>query len=180
MLSEIDPLIGPEGRWLRPQAGKTRVIAIDGRSGAGKSSLAARLRAELDALGGAPGANFARAIAGLPSDTPDVTFAALFRAADERDAFVIMLPLRVSWYDGIRGDPRFVEVVTGERVLDKIVARGHALDPFHLGRARSPSDSRVVDEDCHQVRLGGSRGNWSEPRPLVSIRKYHERRRALH
>lgn len=32
-----------------PRAGKTRVIAIDGRSGAGKSSLAARLRAELGA-----------------------------------------------------------------------------------------------------------------------------------
>ena len=32
-----------------PRAGRTRVVAIDGRSGAGKTSLAARLRAELGA-----------------------------------------------------------------------------------------------------------------------------------
>jgi uridine kinase len=34
-------------RRAAPQAGRTRVIAIDGRSGAGKTSLAAVLRAEL-------------------------------------------------------------------------------------------------------------------------------------
>ena len=49
MLSEIDVLIGPGARRLPPLAGETRVIAIDGRSGAGKSSLAARLRSRLKA-----------------------------------------------------------------------------------------------------------------------------------
>src|ERR1700728_2648413 len=34
-------------RRAGPRAGKTRVLAIDGRSGAGKTSLAARLRCEL-------------------------------------------------------------------------------------------------------------------------------------
>ena len=38
-------------RAAEPHAGKTRVIAIDGRSGSGKSLLAARLRRE---LGGVP------------------------------------------------------------------------------------------------------------------------------
>jgi uridine kinase len=43
-------VIESEHLRLRPaRAGRTRVIAIDGRSGAGKSSLAARLRVELEA-----------------------------------------------------------------------------------------------------------------------------------
>ncbi len=36
-------------RRAAPRAGRTRVVAIDGRSGAGKTSLAAALRAELGA-----------------------------------------------------------------------------------------------------------------------------------
>lgn len=41
--------LAAELRRAAPRAGRTRVAAIDGRSGAGKSSLAARLRAELAA-----------------------------------------------------------------------------------------------------------------------------------
>jgi uridine kinase len=36
-------------RWRAPRAGRTRVIAVDGRSGAGKTSFAAALQAALDA-----------------------------------------------------------------------------------------------------------------------------------
>jgi uridine kinase len=46
----IDGLLAAElGRRTVPKAGRTRVVAIDGRSGAGKTSLAAALRSELDA-----------------------------------------------------------------------------------------------------------------------------------
>lgn len=41
--------LAAELRRAVPRAGRTRVVAIDGRSGAGKTSLAARLRAELAA-----------------------------------------------------------------------------------------------------------------------------------
>jgi uridine kinase len=43
------PLVAEIVRRAVPQAGHTRVIAIDGRSGAGKSSLAAQLRDEVGA-----------------------------------------------------------------------------------------------------------------------------------
>ena len=46
----IEGLLAAElGRRAVPRAGQTRVVAIDGRSGAGKTSLAAGLRAELRA-----------------------------------------------------------------------------------------------------------------------------------
>jgi uridine kinase len=41
--------IGAAARRAAPRAGRTRVVAIDGRSGAGKTSLAAALRGELRA-----------------------------------------------------------------------------------------------------------------------------------
>jgi len=41
--------VAEAARGAVPQAGRTRVVAIDGRSGAGKTSLAARLRSELGA-----------------------------------------------------------------------------------------------------------------------------------
>ena len=41
--------LAAELRRAAPRAGRTRVAAIDGRSGAGKTSLAARLRAEVGA-----------------------------------------------------------------------------------------------------------------------------------
>jgi Flp pilus assembly protein TadD len=74
---------------------------------AGDRAAAAALRAELDALGNTAGAAFARVIAGLPVSSPDSLMAGLERAADERDTFVLMLPLRISWYDALRPDPRF-------------------------------------------------------------------------
>jgi hypothetical protein len=49
-------------------------------------------------------------IAGLSTDAPDVLFAGLTRAVDERDSFVLLLPLRVRWYDPLRGDARFAEL----------------------------------------------------------------------
>ena len=46
----IDGLLAAElGRRTVPKAGRTRIVAIDGRSGAGKTSLAARLRSALGA-----------------------------------------------------------------------------------------------------------------------------------
>ena len=42
-------LVAELGRRAAPKAGRTCVIAVDGRSGAGKTSLAAALRAELGA-----------------------------------------------------------------------------------------------------------------------------------
>jgi len=49
-------------------------------------------------------------IAGLATDPADQLFAGLARAVDERDSFVLLLPLRVRWYDRIRGDARFAEL----------------------------------------------------------------------
>jgi hypothetical protein len=49
-------------------------------------------------------------IAGLAMDAPDALFAGLTRAVDERDSFMLLLPLRVRWYDRLRGDARFAEV----------------------------------------------------------------------
>jgi len=77
------------------------------RAIAGDTVRAAEIRRELDALGTAPGARFGRMIAGLPVDSPDVVFAALTAAVDEGDAFVLLLPLRVRWYDRVRSDARF-------------------------------------------------------------------------
>lgn len=74
---------------------------------AGDSVQAAALRARLVSLGTAPGAAFGLVIAGLSSDPPDTLFAGLARAAEERDPFVLLLPLKVSWYDRLRGDARF-------------------------------------------------------------------------
>ncbi len=73
----------------------------------GDRARAAEIRRELDALGNAPGASFGRVIAGLASDSPDALFSGLSRAVDEGDSFVLLLPLRVRWYDGLRSDPRF-------------------------------------------------------------------------
>jgi len=77
------------------------------RAIAGDAARATEIRRELDALGTAPGATFGRVIAGLATDDPDVLFSGLTRAVDERDAFVLLLPLRVRWYDRLRGDARF-------------------------------------------------------------------------
>ena len=74
---------------------------------AGDSAGSAAVRAKLDALGQAPGAAFGRVIAGLARDPADVLFAGLARAADEHDPFVLLLPLRVAWYDRVRDDARF-------------------------------------------------------------------------
>jgi uridine kinase len=47
---ELPGLVAAElGRRAAPKAGRTRVVAVDGRSGAGKTSLAARLRSALGA-----------------------------------------------------------------------------------------------------------------------------------
>ncbi len=77
------------------------------RAIAGDTARAAAIRKELEALGTAPGARFGRMIAGLPIDSPDVIFAGLTAAVEEADAFVLLLPLRVRWYDRVRKDPRF-------------------------------------------------------------------------
>jgi uridine kinase len=45
----IVAVIAGAARRAVPRSGRTRVVAVDGRSGAGKTSLAARLRAELGA-----------------------------------------------------------------------------------------------------------------------------------
>ena len=45
----MEHLLAAELRRAAPKAGSTRVIAVDGRSGAGKTSFAAGLRAELSA-----------------------------------------------------------------------------------------------------------------------------------
>ncbi|MCC7003791.1 MAG: protein kinase [Gemmatimonadaceae bacterium] len=74
---------------------------------AGESAQAAAIRRELEALGTAPGATFGRVIAGLATDPADQLFAGLTRAVDERDSFVLLLPLRVRWYDRLRGNARF-------------------------------------------------------------------------
>ncbi len=74
---------------------------------AGDSAGSAAVRAKLDALGPTPGAAFGRVIAGLARDPADVLFAGLARAADEHDPFVLLLPLRVAWYDRVRDDARF-------------------------------------------------------------------------
>jgi TolB-like protein/tRNA A-37 threonylcarbamoyl transferase component Bud32/Tfp pilus assembly protein PilF len=79
---------------------------------AGDTAGARTIRAELDALGRAPGATFGRAIAGLPSDPPAETFARLDAAVAEGDPFVYLLPLRVWWYDTLRPDPRFAAFAT--------------------------------------------------------------------
>lgn len=73
----------------------------------GDRAGAAEIRRELSALGNAPGASFGRVIAGLGSDGADELFAGLAQAVDEGDSFVLLLPMRVRWYDALRGDPRF-------------------------------------------------------------------------
>lgn len=77
---------------------------------AGDTTGAASVRSQLDALGSASGAAFAQAVAGLPIDPPDQLFARLTVAAGERDPFLLMLPMRVTWYDRIRTDSRFSEL----------------------------------------------------------------------
>ncbi|MFN0100272.1 MAG: protein kinase domain-containing protein [Gemmatimonadaceae bacterium] len=74
---------------------------------AGESAQAAAIRGELEALGTAPGATFGRVIAGLATDDPNALFEGLTRAVEERDSFVLLLPLRVRWYDRLRSDARF-------------------------------------------------------------------------
>ena len=74
---------------------------------AGDSAGAAAGRAKLAAQARAPGVAFGRVIAGLANDPPDVLFAGLARAAEERDPFVLLLPLKVAWYNRLRGDARF-------------------------------------------------------------------------
>lgn len=74
---------------------------------AGDSAQARAVRATLASQGTAPGVAFGLVIAGLASDPPDSLFAGLSRAAEEHDPFVLLLPLKVSWYDRLRGDPRF-------------------------------------------------------------------------
>jgi serine/threonine-protein kinase len=73
---------------------------------AGDTAAALTIRSELR-VSTASGATFGRVIASLPSGTADSLFADLERAADQRDPFVAMLPLRVWWYDRLRSDPRF-------------------------------------------------------------------------
>jgi TolB-like protein/Flp pilus assembly protein TadD len=79
---------------------------------AGDSARAAAIRRELESLGNAPGASFGRAIAGLALDDADASFVELDRAVDEGDSFVLLLPLRVRWYDGLRRDPRFATLAS--------------------------------------------------------------------
>lgn len=74
---------------------------------AGDSAKAKTVRAALEARGSAPSVAFGLVIAGLATEPPDVLFAGLTRAADERDPFVLLLPLRISWYDRLRADARF-------------------------------------------------------------------------
>ena len=49
MVSGLVAMLGGRLRAAAPRAGRTRVLAIDGRSGAGKSSLAAAMSRELGA-----------------------------------------------------------------------------------------------------------------------------------
>ena len=48
-MDEAAGMIAASLRAAAPRAGRTRIVAIDGRSGSGKTTLAAALRAELDA-----------------------------------------------------------------------------------------------------------------------------------
>jgi len=73
---------------------------------AGDSAGAATVRAQLAALGAAPGAAFGRAVAGLPVEPADALFTELEDAAQERDPFFLMLPMRSTWYSRLRSDPR--------------------------------------------------------------------------
>ncbi len=77
---------------------------------AGDTAAARETRRALEGAGAGPGATFGRVIAGLPSDPADTLFAGLTRAVAEGDPFVVLLPLRVWWYDRLRDDPRFGEL----------------------------------------------------------------------
>ncbi len=77
---------------------------------AGDTAAAAATRRRLVALGDAPGAALARAVAALPQGDRDAVFAGLMRAARDRDPFVFLLPLRTWWFDGVRDDARMLEV----------------------------------------------------------------------
>jgi hypothetical protein len=100
---------------------------------AGDSAGAATVRAQLDALGAAPGAAFGRVIAGLPGDPPDALFAGLGTAAEESDPFLLMLPMRTTWYDRLRGDPRLGELAGRLGLPVSAIA---ALEPVGAGGGR--------------------------------------------
>jgi tetratricopeptide (TPR) repeat protein len=67
-------------------------------------------RAAVSALGRAPGAALAHALADIDVAPTDSSFARLNRAITERDPFMWQIPLRLWWFDRLRGDPRFAEI----------------------------------------------------------------------
>jgi len=79
---------------------------------AGDTAAARTTRDALAALESAPGATFARVIAGLPIDAPATLLTGLEAALREGDPFVVLLPLRVWWYDRVRSDARFTALAT--------------------------------------------------------------------
>ncbi|MCC6242971.1 MAG: protein kinase [Gemmatimonadaceae bacterium] len=69
-----------------------------------------RAQAAIGALGSAPGAALARALADIEVAPLDSSFARLNQAITERDPFMWQIPLRLWWFDRLRGDPRFGEI----------------------------------------------------------------------
>jgi len=70
---------------------------------AGDAAAERAARAQLASLGTAPGTALARALADIDVAAPDSSLALLNRAVTERDPFMWQLPLRLWWFDRIRG-----------------------------------------------------------------------------
>jgi eukaryotic-like serine/threonine-protein kinase len=67
-------------------------------------------RRALSARGGAPGNALAWALADADVAPPDSTVARLDRAITERDPLLWQIPLRLWWFDPVRGTPGFAKV----------------------------------------------------------------------
>ncbi len=77
---------------------------------AGDAEAERDARRRLSAVATAPGASLAAAIADIDVAPADSIATLLERAVAERDPFVYQLPLRLWWFDPLRGTPGLTRV----------------------------------------------------------------------
>ncbi len=80
--------------------------------GAADTGTERSARARLQAMGAAPGAALATAIAASATRSPAEITAAIERAIDERDPFMYQIPLRLWWFDRLRGTTEIARIAT--------------------------------------------------------------------
>jgi TolB-like protein/Tfp pilus assembly protein PilF len=81
-------------------------------------------RRSLTAGGAAPGNALALAIADADVAPPESTIARLDRAITERDPFMWQIPLRLWWFDPVRGTPGFA------KIAQRLALPAQALEPL--------------------------------------------------